>query len=307
MEKGRSSETAMLAAVSRAAHPLIDSEPWVLKDDFAAPFANIDSAADVLGVLNAFQTELQRTSPADIAREWMRSMRAIITLRARYAEDELQKAIERGISQYVILGCGFDSFAYRRPDLASVLRVFEVDHPETQRRKKERLRELGTAIPPHVAFVPVDFETDSILERLESGGFRREKPTFLSWLGVTGYLTDEAVFSTLAQIAQVAPGSELVLDYGVPEALLTDSDRQTLRMIESFTASRGEPRRGSCFEPADLAKRLASLGFADIQDFSPDEANARYLSGRTDGLRFPAYVRLMKARMNGAPVASRPS
>ena len=130
-------------------------------------------------------------------------------MRQRYTEDELGKALERGVGQYVILGAGLDSFAYRRPDLAGVVRVFEVDHPATQQWKRARLQELNITPPSNLTFVPVDFEQQTLAEGLRAGGHRPELPTFVSWLGVTTYLTEAAVFETLRYVASLAPAARL--------------------------------------------------------------------------------------------------
>jgi methyltransferase (TIGR00027 family) len=223
-------------------------------------------------------------------------------LRSRYAEDELSKAINRGISQYVILGAGLDSFAYRRRDLAGVLRVFEVDHPATQRWKQARLRELHVELPPHLAFIPLDFERQTVAEALRVEGYRPEKPAFFSWLGVTWCLTEETIFATLQQLASAAPGSEVVFEYPVAETLLDEEERQMLAIIKALGAVRGEPVR-SLFEPARLVARVRELGFALVWDFGPEEANARYFAGRTDGLRFPHIGHLLKAQVGEASSA----
>jgi methyltransferase (TIGR00027 family) len=118
-------------------------------------------------------------------------------MRQRYTEDELDKALARGVGQYVILGAGLDSFIYRRPDLAAGLRVFEVDHPATQQWKRARLRELHLNLPSNLTFIPLDFEQQTLADGLRAGGHQPELPTFFSWLGVTQYLTEEAVFETL--------------------------------------------------------------------------------------------------------------
>ena len=126
-------------------------------------------------------------------------------MRQRYTEDELDKAVERGVAQYVILGAGLDSFAYRRPDLAGVVRVFEVDHPATQQWKRARVQALALPPPNNLTFVPIDFEQQALADELRAGGHRSELPTFVSWLGVTMYLTEEAVFETLRYVASLEP------------------------------------------------------------------------------------------------------
>ena len=300
MNEERASETAMLAAVLRAAHPLLDARPWLFEDTFAAPFAGIGNDAALLAYLRSLQEELSRRFPPVFIEEWMRSTRIYLAVRARYAEDELNKAIERGVSQYVILGSGLDSFAYRRRDLADSVRVFEVDYPATQRRKQARLRELGLELPPLVTFVSLDLERQPIMESLQKRGYRREGSTFFSWLGVASYLTEEAIVRVLQQVAACASGSEIVFNYLVPEALLhDDQERQLLRMLESLAAARGEPVC-SYFEPAHLVALVQEAGFAHVWDLGPEALDARYLADRTDGLRFTPRMHLMKARVGHA-------
>ena len=303
MQNGRASQTAVLAAIQRAAHPLIDNEPWIFQDDFAAPLSGVSEKASVLSALSALETELAQTASPTLVKMWLQASRLSVALRARYAEDELSKAVQRGVSQYVILGAGFDSFAYRRRDLQTDLAVYEVDHPATQERKLARLKELGIEIPRHLTFVPIDFETDSIVDALAEQGYRREQPAFFSWLGVAQYLTGAAIDRTLGQIAATASGSEIVLNYLVPAALVAEPEKQILQMLESMTAHRGEPAR-SYFEPAHLEERLKALGFAEVWDLGADEATRRYLANRTDGLRISSLTHLAKARVRHSPDAA---
>jgi len=205
-------------------------------------------------------------------------------MRSRYVEDELALLLKRGVSQYVISGAGLDSFAYRRPDLANVLKVFEVDHPATQAWKRARLRELGVATPPNLVFVPLDFERQSLIESLQSCGYRPDAAGFFSWLGVTQYLTQDAVFDTLRKVASMTLGTEIIFEYSPPDALLDDETRRLRELTMSGTAARGEPWV-SFFEPSELKEQLRNLGFAEVWDFGPMEANPRYFSNRADGLR----------------------
>jgi methyltransferase (TIGR00027 family) len=280
----------------RAAHVLLDGEPKILKDDLALGFSGIEHEAALRAALNALQAELAQKFPLALVESLLRYTRAGVTLRSRYAEDELSKAIDRGVSQYVILGAGLDSFAHRRRDLAGVLRVFEVDYPATQHWKQARLRELHIEPPPHLTFIPLDFEKQSVAEALHAGGYHAGEPAFFSWLGVTWFLTEETIFQTLQQIASTAPSSEIVFEYPVAEALLDEEERQVLAVIKALGAARGEPVR-TLFEPAKLAARVRELGFAHVWDSGPEEVNARYFAGRTDGLRFPNIGHLLKAQV----------
>jgi methyltransferase (TIGR00027 family) len=202
-----------------------------------------------------------------------RCARAGIVVRQRYAEDALDEAVVRGVARYVILGAGLDSFAYRRPDLAAVLRVFEVDHPATQQWKRARLRELHVALPSNLTFIPLDFEQHTLADGLHAGGHRPPLPTFFSWLGVTHYLTEEAVFKTLRYVASLAAGTEIVFQYFVPEALWYDEDRPMLTLWKTRRNAQGEPVEPvlSLFEPTILATRVLELGFTRVWDVGPSK------------------------------------
>lgn len=301
MEEGRPSATSMLAAMSRASHLFLDGEPKVLRDELALHFSGAENEAALRTTLDTLWTETARRTDPEFAHSVLNFYRAFVTMRHRYAEDELEKAFARGVREYVILGAGLDSFAYRQPDFTSALRVFEVDHPATQQWKRVRLHELNVALPSNLTFVPVDFEQQTLAAELQASGHRPELPTFFSWLGVTQYLTEEAIFETLRVVANGAPGSEIVFEYSLRETLLDEMSRRMLAAFKANSAARGEPWL-SLFEPASLAGRLKDVGFTETEDFGPEEANARYFSGRTDGLqlRSPSTTHLMKARVGKA-------
>jgi methyltransferase (TIGR00027 family) len=300
MEEGRPSATAIVAAMMRAAHVLLDDEPKILRDDLALRLSGVEHEAALRGALEGLQAEItQGTTPA-FAHSLLRYLRALTTWRSRYVEDTLETAIQRGVAQYVILGAGLDSFAYRRRDVANVLRVFEVDHPATQQWKWARLHALGVEIPPNVTFMPIDFEKQTLREGLRAGGYRLEEPGVFSWLGVTGYLTEDAILSTLRDVIALAPGSEIVFEYVILDSLLDADSQRMAAVLKAGAAARGEPLR-SAFDPASLMAQLRGLGFAEVWELGPEGANARYFTGRTDGLRLlvPSAWYLMRARLGG--------
>lgn len=219
-----------------------------------------------------------------------------MTVRNCYAEDELKNALQRGVIQFVLLGAGLDSFAYRRRDLSGVLRVFEVDYPSTQQWKRARLRELNITLPDNLTFVPIDFEKQTLREALRAGGYRMDEAAFFSWLGVTQYLTQSATLGTLREIASLAPGSEVVFEYSVPEEQLEGTERQYLAWCQARSAERGEPWLGF-FDPMRMVTQVKSLGYTEVTALSPAEINTRYFVNRSDGLRTPQAHHLMKARV----------
>jgi methyltransferase (TIGR00027 family) len=175
LKQGRFSRTAHRVAIRRAAHQLFD-QPKVLDDPLAVPIIGAEAAEKLCA------------SPRERKHPFARAFRAFMVARSRYAEDQLAKAVEQDVAQYVVLGAGLDTFACRNPDSTN-LRVFEVDHPATQAWKLERLQAAGIAIPQSLKFVPVDFERQTLAAGLEQGGFDSGSPAFFSWLGVTPYLT----------------------------------------------------------------------------------------------------------------------
>jgi methyltransferase (TIGR00027 family) len=216
--------------------------------------------------------------------------------RSRVAEDELAAAVTRGASQYVVLGAGLDTFAYRNPYSESQLRVFEVDHPATQAWKRKRLAEGGIAIPASLSFAPVDFEKEALADGVAAVGFDPSKVTFFSWLGVTPYLTHAAMRSTLEFIAGCARGSGVAFDYARPRSSMGFFTRLMFDEMARRVARAGEPFQ-LFFEPSELAAELRAIGFTTLDDLGSDVLDARYFANRTDHLRMRGRVgRIMIAR-----------
>ena len=214
------------------------------------------------------------------------SGRAFIVARSRFAEDELRRSLDRGVAQYVVLGAGLDTFAYRNP-YGSALRAFEVDHPATQEWKRARLAEAGIDVPPTLSYAPTDFEHQSLAEGLDRAGFSWETPTFFSWLGVTMDLTLPAFEATLSFIARTPSGGGVAFDYMLPLDSLPLFEKIVLSVMALRVTRAGEPFR-SRFEPHQMRGHLERLGFHDITDLDKWQVNARYFAGRRDQLRrFP--------------------
>ncbi|VWM08969.1 MerR family transcriptional regulator [Burkholderia lata] len=264
--------SALMVATQRAAHQLLD-RPLVLDDPVA------------LTVLGAAEAQALRDNLDKFRQPMTVGMRSTVVVRSRLADDVWADAIERGVRQYVVLGAGLDTSAYRRPDAPG--RVFEVDLPATQAWKQARLREEGIAVPPSLQFVPVDFERVGLAEGLARAGFDADAPALFSWLGVTMYLDEAAVIETLRFIAGCATGSAVLLEYVVPLPSLPPIMRIAMEQMMTRFAERGEPWK-SFFEPDALTRRLAVLGFSHSNTWTPDELNQRYLANRADGLHIGA-------------------
>jgi methyltransferase (TIGR00027 family) len=274
------SRTAVLSAVGRALH-LDGRGPYVFRDDLALPLAGETGVA----VVNRLRAELSDTQLLSFSR-WT-------SLRARFVEDAVEQAIAAGIRQYVILGAGLDSFAYRRHELVTSVRVFEVDQADSQEWKQRRLGELKVQIPPSLAFVPVDFERETLDDGLRRAGFDSAQPAFLSWIGVTMYLGFEAVEVTLRSIASFTHGTRIVLTYDVPADALSGLQREVRDAISRVVSQLGEPFV-TAFEPREIESLLLRFGFQDIAHYAPADLVARYLD-REDEARIGGPQRLLTA------------
>jgi methyltransferase (TIGR00027 family) len=258
----------VLTAVARAVHRE-EPRPWVIDDYLAVGLAGREG----LALRERLQAELPPSFIAAFSR-W-------VCVRARFAEDIVEQAAASGVRQYVILGAGLDSFAYRRHDLLDQLRVFEVDHPATQQWKRRRLAGLGVGIPAGLVFAPVDFERQTMREGLEQAGFDFRQLAVFSWVGVTMYLTLDAISATLATMAGCRAGTRVVLTYNQPPVALGGTTAQIAAAFAGIAAEMGEPFV-SRFLPGQIDQLLREHGFGEIADFGPQEARTSYFQGRTN-------------------------
>ena len=219
--------------------------------------------------------------------EFTRPFRASIVGRARFIEDLIGEHAGRGVTQYVIIGAGLDSFAQRKPAMASGLRIFEIDQPGPQAWKRQRLIELGFGVPDWLHFVPVDFEAGgSWRDELATAGFDGSKPAIVVSTGVSMYLSKEANAATLRQVAALAPGSTLAMTFLFPLELADPEVRPGLEMAEKGARASGTPFL-SFFKPVDIIALAREAGFADARHISAADLTRRYFAGRPDGLRPP--------------------
>jgi methyltransferase (TIGR00027 family) len=219
-------------------------------------------------------------------------LRAHIVLRSRFAEDRLAHAVTRGASQYVVLGAGLDTFAFRQPHWAGAMHIVEIDQPATQLAKRALLEVAGIAIPGNVVLAPVDFEREALLDALHRNGVRSDRVTFFSWLGVTMYLRESAVDDVLRAVAGFPPPSEIVFTFAQPRS--DDSSPERGPTLAELAASAGEPWL-SYFEPDALERKLRSLGFSRVEFLSPGEAASRYFINRADALPPPRRTTIVTA------------
>ncbi|MCP4133728.1 MAG: class I SAM-dependent methyltransferase [bacterium] len=276
MEKNQGSKTADGAAACRAWH-LRYGNPVIFEDPFAF---QLTSPVWRFLAGNRFLSWL-------ITNKLLRSIRpafANILSRACFTEALLEKAVRKGVSQYILLSSGLDSFALRRKDLASSLKIFEVDHPATQNLKRGRLEKLNIGLPPNLEFVPVDFESESISHGLTRSSFSKKLPSFFSWLGASYYVSSDAVFETLNTVISIAaPGSEFVFDYMISREYFENAHREAIEIIDRYTTRRGEPLKAA-FTPRTFMEDIRKSGFEIVEHISGNEITERYFSDSKDSL-----------------------
>jgi methyltransferase (TIGR00027 family) len=271
--------TAVRVALWRALHVEVDPAPHVLEDQIGLRLAAPDDG--------------WRRRP-DMGPGATSRARASIVARARFIEDLVVERAGRGVSQYVILGAGLDTFAQRRPDIASTLRIFEVDRPGPQAWKRQRLVGLGFGIPEWLRLVPVDFEVDEWWERLATAGFDSGQPAVVASTGVTVYLTRDATAATLRQIARLAPGSTLAMTFMLPLDLVEPEEWALRQAAEKGARAAGTPFI-SVFTPPEMLALAREAGFRVVQHLSAASLTQRYFASRTDGLRPSSSEELLVA------------
>ena len=268
MQTGRASKTALRVAIRRAAHQLID-QPCILEDPIAVPLLGPGFARDMERAMHK------------VARDF----RAFMAVRSRYVEDQLAQAVANGVTQYVVLGAGLDTFAHRNPFPS--LRVFEVDFPATQAWKQEMLKQAGITIPENLTFVPLDFEHKALGAGLAEAVFDGSTAAFFGWLGVVPYLTLDAFRATLHAVASLPAGTVIGFDYAVAPETLSAVGRTAFDALAGRVAAAGEPFQ-LFFTPDKLASELVRAGFTRFEQADSDDLNERYFKQRADGLKLSA-------------------
>jgi methyltransferase (TIGR00027 family) len=272
--------TAVRVALWRAMHVQVDPPPHVLEDEVGLRLADPDDGWRARGDMNPRGTSL---------------FRAGVVARARFVEDLVAEQADKGVGQYVILGAGLDTFAQRGPDIASRLRVFEVDRPGPQAWKRKRLIELGYGVPDWLRLVPVDFEAgETWRDRLVAAGFDAAAPAVVASAGVSMYLTRDANAATLREISSLGPGSTVVMTFMPPLELVDEEDRTVRQFSENGARASGTPFI-TFYAPDEVVALARETGFKDAKHVSAAMLNQWYYAGRTDGLRTSSGEELLVA------------
>jgi methyltransferase (TIGR00027 family) len=281
IEERPASRTAIGVAVLRALHELYDDAPKILSDPIIPLLLDKEVLQKAKANLEWYQDPLTT------------ALRSHVVLRSRYAEDSLHEAVVSGVHQYVILGAGFETFAYRQPAWADPLRIFEVDHPASQRAKMKRLRLTGVSLPPNLEFVSADFETTSLRDILSHSSIDFTAPAFFSCLGVLVYLAEESAKAIFQVTASFPKRSEIVFTFSQGN-LASRDERGSRPSLAESAAAVGEPWR-SYHDPDVLRRELFEIGFSGVSFLSPQEAKDRYYRDRCDGLPPPRRISIARA------------
>jgi methyltransferase (TIGR00027 family) len=262
--------TAVRAALWRAMHVLVDPPPHVLEDE--------------VGLRLVSPSDDWRSRP-DMDPGWTSPFRAGMVARARFIEDLVAECEADGVRQYVMLGAGLDTFAQRRPDLASRLLVYEVDQPGPQAWKRDRLAVLSYPEPEWLRFVPVDFETGaSWWDEVTAAGLDTQQPAIIASTGVSMYLTKDATAATLRQVARLPAGSSLAMTFLLPAELVDEADRPGYQAAQEGARRSGTPFI-SLYAPDEMLALARDAGFPRVEHVSSNALSARYFANRSDGLR----------------------
>lgn len=285
--------TAKLCAFARAWHS-IKSKNKIFDDYLAFDIMGKEQYDEMYDIIKSGFGEGKNYSPEDTEQIIQEYMAPIPLARIKFTENRLKRFKKKhGKIQYVICGAGSDTFSFRNDD--PDIEIFEVDHPDTQRFKKQRLKELEWNIPSNVHFVSVDFETEKMTEKLLENGFDPEKKTFFSILGVSYYLTLPVFRNTLDQISELSPlESALVFDYPVKEGIFPPR----VKRLEGITRSLGEVMKGG-FDYGEISRALYSLGFQIDTFLNAESVQEVYFSDRDDDLRAFENVNLLSAIYTG--------
>ena len=282
MEDGSPSQTALMVAVLRAHHCHFAPEPKILKDTTALPLsgmADLDAVKDYKNGVIEFFSGL---SSRETAESFVQQITDSVCMRSRLVEERLTKARKQGLEQLVILGAGLDSTAYRYTEQLNGLPVFEIDHPATQHWKKTRLTECNINLPDNLKFVGFDFENQTLADALEAGGVRSNAVTMFTWLGVQMYLTPATVQATLAVLGKFPPGSQLIMDFAMPDATHPDEQLQDpVGELNRVVSEMGEPFE-STYTEQELETCLKEAGFSDVYFYTVERILDSFLNGNRD-------------------------
>lgn len=289
MEENQLSRTALATAFQRGYHALHEN-PKIFDDPLSY---DLLTEEERLFFRQNYAKRLQTVDPDSVTLtvDETDALERVLQLwtgapgtlsRFRYAEEALGNAISKGVSQYVILGAGMDTFAFRRPEIVEQINVFEVDHPAMQNFKQKRIKDLNWRQPEHLQFIPLDFTKNVFSQAILGSSYNRQLLSFFSWLGVTPYLSQDSVFATLCDISKVcANGSMIVFDYLDKDAYNPTKSTKRMKTLIDSLKTWGEPLQVG-FDPSTLSKELSQIGLELKENLDPSVIQSRYFQNRKD-------------------------
>lgn len=280
MNNNLASWTAHYVSLTRAAHQILDGLPKIIDDPIVVGLTIGSSVSEIFEKAEEFQSPIKNLA------------RSLFILRSRFAEDKLKDSVERGIKHYVMLGAGLETFAYRQPQWAEQIKIIELDHPASQKLKRECLAGHQIDVPNNVTFCCVDFEKTTLDDALNNVNMDHHAPTFFSWLGVTQYLSAEAFYDMLKAFLRFPKGSAVVFSFVLVDELLDGLNLEAAQFFARKVAENGEPWLMR-FTPSRLQEQLYQLGFAKVEHLRPQDIEQLYLAGRSDQLTAPIFEQFM--------------
>jgi methyltransferase (TIGR00027 family) len=265
---------AELIALHRVAESALPEGQRICYDPYAIHF--VDPEIIVFARKNPEKTKAMREHYERLFPGLGNSIRA----RVRYFDDFVADAVDASLEQLVVLGAGYDTRAYRIEGLNKI-KVFEVDHPETQGVKIEKIKKIFGRLPEQVVYVPVDLESEDQGQKLLERGFDGHKKTLFVMEGLLMYLSPQAVDETLSLIVRnSAKGSSILFDYFKDSVIKGTSE--VGKNIRDFAAEQGEPYQFGLNE-GEVATFLAKRGFSQVQNVTSEDYKKAYFKGVNEG------------------------
>jgi methyltransferase (TIGR00027 family) len=285
MKQNQSSQSALGVALFRAIESQKPEATRICYDPYARAF--IPTVSYILVKLMVDSGLYERIGPGAVG---------FITVRERYIDDYLKTGLAQGLEQVVILGAGFDTRAYRIPGIEKT-RVFEIDYPATQEIKRKELKKVIDPLPEYVTFLPVDFNTQALTERLQSCGYNEQAKTLFIWQGVTYFLAAQSVDSTLDFIANHSgKGSSVIFDYMYNE-IFQDPNNSYGKTLKRVARMSGEQYMFGV-DRGQVEPFLTRRGFRNVHNLTLEELKQRYFTGPNAGRVVPADIAIVSAEVN---------
>jgi len=267
------SKTAITTALARAVHQILD-EPIVLKDANAQLLLDEGIQLQLINDPYAFNDPMART------------MRAAIIARNSVVHDALYEAKKKNsdLKQFIMLGCGLDAFSLNHASIYNDIEFYDIDTPAMIHWRKTRINDANILLPCNIHQVSCDLNNQELFEILSSFDFKKNKPVFISFMGVSPYLKNDIIYGVMERFATLPKGSSIHFDYRVKHSLLDSIEQMMDQVVAQQVSIMGEPWLSE-FLPDELSIDLLKMGFTRVNHFNTENLNSLYFSKRKDGLQ----------------------